>query len=67
MQGRQKTQIPINEIQTNETQTTDNRQQIAESINNHFAAVGPQLAAKLPKSSKSYTDYINAAESTFKL
>ena len=67
IQGRQKTQITINEIQTNETQTTDNRQQIAESINNHFAAVGPQLAAKLPKSSKSYTDYINAAESTFKL
>ena len=56
----------INEITAN-NETITNPDLVSETMNLHFAQVGPTLAANLTNADKSFESYINPASSSFQL
>ena len=47
--------------------TINNREEIADLINNHFTNIRPQLASQLPNPTKTFNHFITATSSTFQL
>ena len=67
IKGKSQKDSTISEITVDETHSINNREEIADFINNHFTNIGPQLASQLPNPTKTFNHFINATSSTFQL
>ena len=67
IKGKSQKNSTISEITVDETHSINNREEIADFINNHFTNIGPQLASQLRNPTKTFNHFINASSSTFQL
>jgi len=59
VKGKSQKDSTISEITADETHSINNRDEIADFINNHFTNIGPQLASQLPNPTKTFNHFIH--------